>query len=57
MKDLVDVHFPEAAVISVVLDNLNTHTRRRSIPPFGQRKPAAFCGNWIFTIRPSMAVG
>jgi hypothetical protein len=26
MKDLVDVHFPEAAVISVVLDNLNTHT-------------------------------
>jgi transposase len=26
MKDLVDVHFPEAAVISVVLDNLHTHT-------------------------------
>jgi hypothetical protein len=26
MKDLVDVHFPEAAVISVVLDNLNTHS-------------------------------
>jgi hypothetical protein len=25
MKDLVDVHFPEAAVISVGLDNLNTH--------------------------------
>jgi DDE superfamily endonuclease len=26
MRELVDVHFPRAAVISVVLDNLNTHT-------------------------------
>jgi len=26
MKALVDVHFPEAMVIRVVLDNLNTHT-------------------------------
>lgn len=26
MKDLVDVHFPQATLISVVLDNLNTHT-------------------------------
>ena len=26
MKDLVDVHFPEAETITVVLDNLNTHT-------------------------------
>lgn len=26
MKDLVDVHFPDAEVIQVVLDNLNTHT-------------------------------
>ena len=26
MKDLVDLHFPDAAVIRVVLDNLNTHT-------------------------------
>ena len=26
MRDLVGVHFPQAAVISVVLDNLNTHT-------------------------------
>ena len=25
MKELVDVHFPEATVIRVVLDNLNTH--------------------------------
>jgi DDE superfamily endonuclease len=26
MQDLVEVHFPQATVISVVLDNLNTHT-------------------------------
>jgi hypothetical protein len=26
MQELVDVHFPQATVISVVLDNLNTHT-------------------------------
>ena len=25
MRDLVDVHFPEAEVVVVVLDNLNTH--------------------------------
>lgn len=26
MKDLVDIHFPDAQIIRVVLDNLNTHT-------------------------------
>lgn len=26
MKELVDVHFPEAIVIKLVMDNLNTHT-------------------------------
>ena len=26
MKELVDIHFPKAEVIRVVLDNLNTHT-------------------------------
>jgi len=26
MKDLVDIHFPDAVTIRVVLDNLNTHT-------------------------------
>jgi DDE superfamily endonuclease len=26
MKDLVDIHFPTATLISVVLDNLNTHS-------------------------------
>jgi DDE superfamily endonuclease len=26
LKDLVDVHFPEAEQIRLVMDNLNTHT-------------------------------
>jgi DDE superfamily endonuclease len=26
LKDLVDLHFPQATVISVVVDHLNTHT-------------------------------
>ncbi len=26
MRDLVDLHYPEAAVIRVVLDNLSTHS-------------------------------
>ncbi|MGD1704410.1 transposase [Dapis sp. BLCC M229] len=26
MKELVNIHFPEASVIRLVLDNLNTHT-------------------------------
>ena len=31
MRELVDVHFPDAEVVQVVMDNLNTHS------------PAAFC--------------
>jgi transposase len=27
MRQLVDVHYPEAACIRIVMDNLNTHTR------------------------------
>jgi hypothetical protein len=26
MKDLVDIHFPDAEFVRIVLDNLNTHT-------------------------------
>ncbi len=26
MKDLVDIHFPDAETIAIVMDNLNTHT-------------------------------
>ena len=35
MRDLVDVHFPEAEVIRVVMDNLNTHTPGSLYKVFG----------------------
>jgi hypothetical protein len=40
MRDLVDIHFPKAVVISVVLDNLNTHTPRALYATF---PPAEAC--------------
>jgi hypothetical protein len=40
MKELVDIHFPEAAVISVLLDNLNTHTPAALYTTF---RPAEAC--------------
>jgi hypothetical protein len=57
MKDLVDIHFPQATVISVVLDKLNTHTLRRCRRRFRRPKPVASSGSWISTIPPSLAVG
>lgn len=41
MRDLVDVHFPEATQVVVVLDNLNTHTAAalyRVFPPAEARR-------------------
>jgi hypothetical protein len=41
MQELVDVHFPKAALISVVLDNLNTHTPAalyEAFPPVEARR-------------------
>lgn len=32
MRDLVDVHYPDAKRIRVVLDNLSTHTAARPLP-------------------------
>jgi len=58
MKDLVDIHFPRAETIRVVLDNLNTHV-------FGAlyegvhagRGAAGSHGSWSSITRRSMAVG
>jgi hypothetical protein len=55
MKDLVDVHFPEAAGIRVVLDNLNTH--KLATKPILPKKRGASLANWSSTILPSMVAG
>lgn len=38
MKDLVDVFFPLAMMIRVVLDNLDTHTQSGTLPNFSLRR-------------------
>jgi len=41
MRDLVDIHYPEAACIRVVLDNLSTHTPAalyQALPPSEARR-------------------
>lgn len=56
MQALVDVHFPEAEVIRVVLDNLNTHTPAALYATF----PAAEARHLTqknFTTRPNTAAG
>jgi hypothetical protein len=53
LRDLVDVHFPEATCVRVVLDNLNTHSFAVE-PPFQPTKRAASLVNWSFTTRRNM---
>lgn len=38
VEDLVEIHFPEANYIQLVLDNLNTHFEGSLIETFGKRK-------------------
>jgi DDE superfamily endonuclease len=57
MQELVDVHFPEADVIKLVVDNLNTHTPAAVYEILHQLRPAGSPGNWSFTLPPSMAAG
>ena len=52
LRDLSDVHFPDAAKIVLVQDNLNTH-KKPSPPPRRAGSSSASNG----TTRPSTAVG
>ena len=57
MRELVDVHYPDAACIRVVQDNLSTHrpapSMRHSRPP----RPGEFCGASSSTTPPSTPAG
>ena len=56
MRELVDVHFPKADCIRVVLDNLSTHSAAalyRTFPPAEARRSVA----WNSTTRPSTPAG
>ena len=52
MRELVDVDFPEAERIRVVLDNLSTRTPPLSTPPSRQPRRAASSGGLSSTTRP-----
>ena len=58
MQWLVDVAYPDAPVLRVVLDNLNTHRTAslyETFPPAEARRIGS--SGWIFTTRPSTPVG
>lgn len=57
LKTLVDEDYPEAVKITVVQDNLNTHSPLRYTKRLSLLKPKEFSTVWNFVIHPSMAVG
>ena len=52
MRDLVDVHFPEATMISVVLDNLNTHTKASLYEAFAPKEAKRLADKLEFRYTP-----
>jgi len=55
MKDLVDVHFPEADVIRIVLDNLNTHNPSSLYEAFEPREARRIARKLEFHYTPKHA--
>ena len=57
MRWLVEERYPEAEVIRVVLDNLNTHKVASLYEAFEPAEADELRRSWSFTIRRSTAVG
>jgi hypothetical protein len=57
LKDLSDTHFPEAAKIVLVQDNLSTHKPASLYEAFPPPRHDAWSSGSSGTTRPSMAVG
>ena len=57
MRELADVHYPEAERIRVVLDNLSTHSVGALYQTFPATKRDACCADWSSTMSPSTPVG
>ena len=49
LRDLVDIHFPQADTIVLVMDNLNTHKLASLYEAFPGLKPAALPPNFHYT--------
>ena len=57
MRELVDVHYPDAECIRVVQDNLSTHTAGALYEASRPPKPGASCAAWSSTTPPSTPAG
>ncbi len=57
MRYWVDVLYPDAACIDVVLDNLNTHTYLAWVETFGKREADRMAGRLCFHYTPPMGRG
>ena len=57
MRWLVDEAYPEAEVVRVVLDNLNTHRTASLYQTFPAPGPGGLQEGWSSTTPPSTAVG
>ena len=57
MRDLGDVHYPEAERIRVVMDNLSAHSAATCTKPSRLRRPDEFSAASSFTIPRNMPAG
>jgi hypothetical protein len=57
IRDLVEVHYPDAERIVLVQDNLNTTRRRRCMRRSRRPRPSGSPIGWSCTTPPSMAAG
>ena len=57
MRDLTDVHYPEAQRIRVVLDNLSTHSAGALYQTSQPTKRDGCCAGWSSTTSPSTPAG
>ncbi len=57
LKDLADIHFPQAKTIVLVQDNLNVHSKASLLKPSPLPKPDGWSNASNGTTRPSTAAG
>jgi hypothetical protein len=57
MKMIVDELYPDAKKITIVMDNLNTHTPASLYGRFSPEEAEVSQRNWIFNIHQNMEVG
>lgn len=55
MEDLIEIHFPEAEYIQIVLDNLNTHFEGSLLETLGKRRTAHLMRRIRFIYTPKHA--